>query len=334
MRLRWTFNKERKQKMSTGFGLHADIDAIFAQWEYKRLLLRREPDEIIILPSGQRYEHANRFDKFCHFDTGGIYNPATGDFDHHLIPEDHPQAGKCAAILTIDFAEKQIGRQSDEYRTIAQFAQAVDKEKWRGWADKYNLYAQDPYSAIIFAKLTEIVGAANRSKDVPKTNIVITLDTIIDSYLTKRRESKEFRNWYFTNKMKGIVRIEENTPFEIPSSDPSDVPAKVPALIVNECPYDSGDFRHLVNFYLKMHSFIIACFPPKDGGTLRYGVNKPDWLTGLNLHEKYRSLCTKFPRLADDNNKLFLHNNGLYMYMNQVPPGFTFGEWVNVILGR
>jgi hypothetical protein len=319
--------------MSVGFGLHADIDAVFAAWECKTLLLRREPDEIIILPSGQRYERANRFDKFFHFDTGGIYNPATGDLDHHLIPKDHPQSGKCAAVLTMDFIEEQIGRQSDEYRTIAQFAQAVDKERWRGWADKYNLYAQDSYSAPVLAKLPETIGPANRSKKVPKKNIVITIETTIESYLEKRRESKGFRDWYFANKTKGIAKIEENTPFKVSA----DVSASVPALVISECPYDSGDFRYLVNHYLKMYSLIIARYVQKDErGELRvrYGVNKPDWLHQLDLQQKYRILGTTFPRHADDNDKLFLHNNGLYMYMNQVPPGFTFEEWVNIILKK
>jgi len=319
---------EDGQKMSVGVGLHTDIDAIFSLLLFEKLLLRGKPDEIIILPSGQMYEHANRFNKFYHFDTGGIYDPDKGFFDHHLLSKSHPQAGKCAAILTMDYIETQIGKQSAEHRTLAQFAQAIDREKWRGWADKYSLY-QDPVSAPILNKLPEIVGQANRSKDVLKKNIIVTVDTIVEAYLEKRRESKEFKKWYRENKKKGVVRIEE-------AVFGPDVIEE--ALVVSDCPYDGGDFRHLINHYDNMHPLIIACYAPiGEQRRRRYGVNKPDSLTGLDLQQKYKILCEKFKKshnldLADDNNKLFLHNNGLFMYLNQIPPGFTFEEFAKIIL--
>lgn len=311
--------------MSVGVGLHVDIDAIFSLLLFEKLLLRGEPDEIIILPSGQRYEDANKFDKFYHFDTGGIYDPKNGFFDHHLLSKSHPQAGKCAAILTTHFIEEQIGEQSAEYRTLAQFAQAIDRGKWRGWAEKYNLYTQDPISAPIFNKLPEIVGQANRSKNVIKKNIITTVDTTVEAYLEKRRESKEFPDWHLKSKEKGIIKLKITTFGN----------EKIEALIVSDCPYDGGDFRHLINHYDYMHSLIIACYAPiGEQRQLRYGVNKPERLTGLDLQQKYRILCEKFKplNLADDNNKLFLHNNGLFMYLNQIPPGFTFEEFVEIIL--
>lgn len=310
--------------MSTGFGLHADIDAGFAQWLFKKLLLREKPDKFIFLRPGQKYAEADKFDRFIHFDTGGIYDPKRGFFDHHGIPKGNPKRGKCTAILVMEYVEEHLKRQPDEYWTLAQFAQMVDKEKDKSRAEKYNPYSQDPYSAPILSKLPELVALAKRAK-VPSRDIITTIDATIAAYLEKRKESREFRHWFRENLEKGTIKIKEETPFNNP------------ALVVAECPYDSGDFRNLINYYHKLYSLIIARYVLKDETDeirIRYGVNKPEWIPELDLHKVYRVLGEKFPELDNDNDKLFLHNSFLFLYMNQIPNGFTFDEFVKIVLTR
>ncbi len=298
--------------------LHTDTDAGIAQWLCKKLLLNNMPVEYKFVPSGQRIENSDPGVKVFHIDTGGIYDPSRGYFDHHGLTKGHPKYGKCSAVLMMEYIEEQLNISSAEFWTLAQFAQMIDKEKDKSRAEEYNPYNQDPISAGILYKMPEIVNLSKRAGQSSE-HVIHTIDTIIAAYLAKRKESKDFKKWYYTNLFAKKIRIRE-THFG------------VPALIVTECPYESGDFRGLVNYYLKAHSFIIAHYlPVAERPFHRYGVNKPDDVP-MDLRKVYKIMCEKYPHLANDNNKLFLHNNGVFLYLNEVPEGLTLDEFIKIVL--
>jgi hypothetical protein len=308
------------EEKRTKIVLHPDTDAGVAQWLLRKILLDDKPVEYVFVPPGHRYQGDDAEPGYIfHIDTGGIYAPEKGYFDHHGLSPNHPKYGKCSALLVLEYFEEVFKCNFPaELKTLAWFAQSVDKEKEKD--EKFNLYAQDPISASILVKLPEEISLSSRAK-VPMNDIMGMINCKIESYLQKRGESKMFSKWYYEN-LDGKVRIKK-TKWEIP------------ALIVYECPYDSGDFRNLVRYYIRLHSFIIAHYLPTPGRNYhRYGVNKPDGMPQPDLHRIERLLCDRYPypQLQNDNTKLFVHNSGLFLYLNEIPEDLSFEGFIKIVL--
>ncbi len=314
--------------MSIAIVLHTDTDAGICQNLCKRNLLQGMPVELIFIPPGQRYaDKDGEYDRIFHLDTGGIYNPATGDFDHHGIPKGHPKHGKCSALLMMEHIDEQLYKPRNispppEDWTLAWFAQSIDKEKDKTRSDEFQPSKQDPGSTQILYTLPKSIAQLRRTKRSDE-EIIAYIDMTIDSYLGQRKEPEIFLKWFHNSLAAGKTKIATKTDFG------------VSALLADEIPYDSGDFRSLITHHLKAFPFIIGHYLPTHRRPYhRFGVNNLNMklCPKIKLEKVARVLCEKFPRLCDDKNALFLHNDKFCLYLNDIPEGFTFEEFVKIVL--
>lgn len=318
-------NEERK----IGIGLHNDTDAIVAQYVCRRALLKGIPAKYyyVFLQPGQRFAEVNKYYKFFHLDTGGVYNPSNGYFDHHGIPKNHPKHGKCSALLMMEYAEEQLGPQPLHFWILAAFAQVTDKEKDKEAVGKYyDMLKQDPASAFILKGLPKVINLLGRTES-SNMDILKYANKTIDIYLEQRKEPEKFMGWIANKFETGQIKVVTATKFNFP------------ALVVERIPYDSGDFRNLLTFYHKAYPFVICSYEPTERRPWRrFGINKlvnamnEKLLKKINLKKVYDALCEKYPDLKDNKDDLFLHNDGPFLYLNKIPEGFTFEKFVEMAL--